>query len=79
MLTDRPSVCVASGDPVMSVFICDYTIAFTAARYYGQFVAQALIWAHRTMPHSTYAMMYLIWHRDAHNCLLDITNVTGTI
>lgn len=29
------------------------------------------------MPHSAYAMMYLIWHRDAHNCLFDISNVTG--
>lgn len=61
----------------MSEFICNYTIAFTAAWYYGQFVAQALIRAHRAVPHSTYAMMYLIWHRDARNCLLDISNVTG--
>ena len=61
----------------MSEFICNYTIAFTAALYYGQFAAQALIRARRTVPHSTYAMMYLIWHRDARNCLLDISNVTG--
>lgn len=29
------------------------------------------------MAHSTYAMMYLIWHQDAYNCLLDISNVAG--
>lgn len=45
VLTDHPSVCVALGNPEceMSLFICNYTITFTAAWYYGQFVAQALI------------------------------------
>lgn len=45
VLIDHPSVCVALGDPEceMSEFICNYTIAFTAAWNYGQFLAQALI------------------------------------
>lgn len=45
VLTDHPSVCAALGDPEceMSLFICNYTITFTAAQYYGQFVAQALM------------------------------------
>lgn len=59
-----------------SLFICNYTITLTAAWHYGQFAAQALIGAHSTMPHSTYDTMYLIWHRDARSCPLDVSNVT---
>lgn len=77
MLTD-PSVCVAWGDPECdpSLFICNHTITFTAAQYYCQFITQALILAQRSMPHSAYDMIYLVWQQGAHNCLLDVSNVT---